>query len=235
MLAKFCERAAIAFPEAEKFFPSAQVVLTGDPLREDINQGDAQKVRLSLGLTESRKIIFVWGGTDGSHSINLKIMRILPELLKQYQVIHQTGEADFDEVRAIAGELGIKSGHGGYHIFPFIDDELKDVLAAADMVISRAGSNSIAEIAANRKPAIIIPQEKSSSDHQRMNAYALARIGGCLVMEEDNLGEHMLLEKITEILEDVALREKLSQNIALFYHPEAADKIADGVLGMIKE
>ena len=235
MLAKFCVRAAIAYPEAEVFFPASQVVLTGDPLREDINQGSAQKARERLGLTESRKLIFVWGGTQGSRSINLKVLRALPDLLKHYQVVHQTGEEDFQEVENIAAEEGIKVGHDGYHAFPFIGDELKDILAAADLVISRAGSNSLSEIAANKKPAIIIPLEKSSSDHQRMNAYSLARIGACLVMEEGNLGEHMLMEKVQEILENDFLREKLANNIFTFYHPDAAERIAEGVLGMIKE
>jgi UDP-N-acetylglucosamine--N-acetylmuramyl-(pentapeptide) pyrophosphoryl-undecaprenol N-acetylglucosamine transferase len=130
--------------------------------------------------------------------------------------------------------MGIKAGREGYHIFPFIKEELKDIYAAADLVITRAGANSLSEIAANSKPAIVIPIESSANNHQRMNAYALAKIGACLVLEETNLGEHVLLGKIDEIMENDELRNKLSKNIKTFYHPDAADKIADGIIAMIK-
>ena len=234
MIGKFSKRVAVAYLEAEKYFPVEQVVLTGNPLREDINKGDAQKARQLFGLTESKKLIFIWGGSQGSQNINDRILHILPQLMRKYQVIHQVGEINFEEVRRKAGELGFKSGYDGFHVVPFLKEELADVLAAADLIISRAGANSISEIAANGKPSIIIPIEKSANDHQRMNAYSLSRIGGCVVMEESNMGEHLLLEKIDEIMEDDILRNKLAKNIQTFYHPDAADKIADGILGMIK-
>ncbi len=235
MIGKFSNRVAVAYPEAEKYFPAAQVVLTGNPLREDINKGDAKKAREMFGMVDSKELIFIWGGSLGAKNINERILHILPELLRKYQIIHQTGEYDFENVKHRAGELGFKAGYGGYFITPFLKEELPDVFAATDMVISRAGANSIAEIAANAKPAIIVPLETSASDHQRMNAYSLARIGGCVVMEENNMGEHLLLEKINEIMENKELRENLSKNIQSFYHPDAADRIADGIIGMIKE
>jgi UDP-N-acetylglucosamine--N-acetylmuramyl-(pentapeptide) pyrophosphoryl-undecaprenol N-acetylglucosamine transferase len=235
ILGKFSDRVAVAYVEAEKYFPAAQVVLTGNPLRENINKGSAEKARQFFGLTESRKTIFVWGGSQGAKNINDRLLRILPQLMHKYQIVHQTGENNFKEVSRVAGELGFKVGHDGYCAVPFLQEELIDVLAIADLIISRAGSTSIAEIAANKKPAIIIPLETSASDHQRMNAYSLARVGGCVVMEENNMGEHMLLEKIDEIMESETLRSKLSENIGTFYHPDAADKLADGILGMIKE
>ena len=235
MIGKFSNRVAVAYPETEKYFPAAQVVLTGNPLREDIARGDADKAKKLFSLTESKKLILVLGGSQGAASINDKILNILPELLHKYQIIHQVGEANFSEVERRAGEAGIKIGREGYHVVAFLKEEILDVLAAADLVISRAGATSIAEIAANKKPAIIIPLETSASDHQRMNAYSLARIGGCVVMEDNNMGEHMLLEKIDQIMNDELLRDKLAINIGTFYHPEAAGKIADGILGMIKE
>ena len=235
MIGKFSNRVAVAYAEAEKYFPATQVVLTGNPLRENINKGNAQSARQLFGLTESKKTIFIWGGSQGAMSINDKILRILPKLLHKYQIIHQVGEANLSEVERKAGELGIKIGHSGYHAVSFLKEELLDVLAVSDLVISRAGATSISEIAANKKPAIIIPLETSAGDHQRMNAYSLARIGGCVVMEENNMGENMLLEKIDQIMNDEILQNKLASNIELFYHPEAADKIANGILGMIKE
>lgn len=233
ILGKFANRVAVSYPQAEKYFSSSQVVLTGNPLREDVGKGDAQKARKTFSLTEDKKVIFVVGGSLGARSINEKILNILPELLRKYQVIHQTGEKNFEEVKHKAGELGIKAGYGGYYPIAFYGEELKDILAVSDLVISRAGANSISEIAATAKPAIIIPLENAANNHQRMNAYSLAKVGACVVMEEGNLGEHMLMQKIDEIMESEELRNKLSENIKAFYHPDAADRIAQGLIDMI--
>ncbi|KKP79928.1 MAG: undecaprenyldiphospho-muramoylpentapeptide beta-N-acetylglucosaminyltransferase [Candidatus Moranbacteria bacterium RIFOXYA12_FULL_35_19] len=234
VLAKLASRVAVSYPSAESYFHSEQVVVTGSPLREDINKGNKENAQKMFSLLESKKTIFIWGGSQGAKAINDKILEVLPELLPNYQIIHQTGEKNFEEVKKRAGELGIKIGRDGYHILSFVGEELKDILAVTDLVISRAGSSSISEIAANGKPAIIIPIENSANDHQRMNAYSIAKIGGCVVLEESNLGEHMLLGKINEIMNNEELRNKLTQNIKSFYHPDAADRIAEGILGMTK-
>jgi len=234
IMSKFSDRVAVAYPEAEKEFPAAQVVLTGNPLRENINKGSAQKAREKFSLTESKKVIFVWGGSQGARVINNKILDILPDLLQKYQVIHQTGENNFDEVRHKAGELGIKVGREGYHAMSFITDDLGDILAVSDLIISRAGSTSIAEIAANGKASIIIPLTNAANNHQRMNAYAIAKYGGCVVLEENNLGENLLMHQINEIMDKDQLRQKLEKDVKIFFHPNAAAEIAQGVLGMIK-
>lgn len=234
ILAKFSTRVAVSYPSAEKYFPAEQVVITGSPLRDDINQGDKEKARKIFSLLESKKTIFIWGGSQGAKPINDKMLEILPDLLRKYQIIHQTGEKNFEEAVRRAGELGIKNGREGYHALSFIGEELRDILAVTDLVISRAGSSSISEIAANGKPSIIIPIENSANDHQRMNAYSIAKMGGCVVLEEGNLGEHMLLAKIDQIMDDEELRNKLIENIKAFYHPDAASKIADGIIGMVK-
>jgi UDP-N-acetylglucosamine--N-acetylmuramyl-(pentapeptide) pyrophosphoryl-undecaprenol N-acetylglucosamine transferase len=234
ILGKFATRVAVSYAQAERDFPAAQVVLTGNPLREDINQGNAEKARAEFALLGSKKVIFVIGGSQGSRVINEKILTLLPHMLHRYQVIHQTGNLDFERVRHKAGELGIKAGHDGYYPVPFVPDNGRDILALADIVITRAGANSLSEIAANGKPAIVVPLENSANDHQRMNAYAIAKMGGCIVLEENNLGEHVLLNKIDEIAENEELRKSLSQNIQAFYHADAADKIATGILEMVE-
>jgi UDP-N-acetylglucosamine--N-acetylmuramyl-(pentapeptide) pyrophosphoryl-undecaprenol N-acetylglucosamine transferase len=234
MLSKFSNRIAISYPEAEKYFPAPQVVLTGNPVRSDITQGDPQKAREMFHLTDSKKVIFILGGSQGARNINNKILDILPELLRKYQVIHQTGEDNLEEAKKKAGILGIKPGRDGYYPVAFYGDEIKDILAVSDLVITRAGANTLSEIAACKKPAIVIPLMWAANNHQRMNAYSLAKNGSCLVLEEENLGEHMLLEKIEEMMNNEELRQKMAGNIGVFYHPDASDKIAEGVLGMIK-
>lgn len=235
MLCKFADRVAISYPESEKYFFSSKTVLTGTPVREDINRGNAAAAREKYRLLESKKTILVLGGSQGARNINNKVLNILPDLMHRYQVIHQTGSSNFEEVEHKAGELGFKAGRDGYVPLPFIGDDLKDIFAATDLVISRAGSTSISEIAANAKPAIIIPLETSANGHQRMNAYSLAGVGACIVLEEDNLGENLLLKNISDVMENDEIREKISRNIVSFYHPDAADKIVGGILGMIEE
>jgi UDP-N-acetylglucosamine--N-acetylmuramyl-(pentapeptide) pyrophosphoryl-undecaprenol N-acetylglucosamine transferase len=235
ILGKLATRVAVSYPDSEKDFPAAQVVLTGNPVREDINQGSAEEARKKFALSPDKKVIFVYGGSQGAQIINEKILNILPELLHDYQIIHQTGSKNYDDVRHRAGEMGIKAGREGYHPVSFIGEELKDILAVTDLVISRAGANSISEIAANGLPTILIPLFNSAGNHQKMNAYSIARIGGCIVLEENNLGENLLLGKIHEIMTDEKLRNGLIENIKKFYHPDATEKIADGILSMIKE
>ena len=231
-LGKLANCVTISYPQTEAYFESEKTVLTGNPLRVDINQGDPQKIRDKFSLPESKKIIFVWGGSQGSDMINSKILDILPELLRKYSVIHQTGKNNLEKSKDRAGEMGVKEGRDDYHAISFIEDDVKDILAVADLIISRAGANSLSEIAANKKPAIVIPLKNSANDHQRKNAYALSQIGGCLVLEEDNLGENLFLSRIDEIMGSKELQEKFSKNIQNFFHPDAAEKIAQEILEM---
>jgi UDP-N-acetylglucosamine--N-acetylmuramyl-(pentapeptide) pyrophosphoryl-undecaprenol N-acetylglucosamine transferase len=126
--------------------------------------------------------------------------------------------------------LGIKAGHNGYHPFRFLREELPHAFAAADLVISRAGANTLTEIAANRKPSIIIPIEESANGHQKLNAFAFAEAGAAVVLEQSNLGENILLEKIEEILENKDLKYEMSERVKKFFEPDAAKTIAEEII-----
>jgi len=235
ILGKFSNSVAVSYPQAEGYFPASQVVLTGNPLQEDIMEGNTQKAREKFSLNEFKKVILVLGGSQGSQIINEKILEVLPELLPKYQVIHQTGESHFADVKKHAGELGVKAGHDSYFpIANYANEDLKDMLKVADMVISRSGANSLSEIAANGKPAIFIPLTGSANNHQKMNAYSLAKVGACVVLEENNLGKNIFLKNINELMEDQELRGKLAEAIKAFYHPEAAERIANEILKIIE-
>lgn len=230
-LARFASRIAVAYPSAEEYFPREKTALVGNPIRKQITEGDAILFRKEAGFTESKKTILVLGGSQGSQIINDAIVKILPQLLFHYQIIHQTGEINFENVVREAAFMGIKAGREGYCAVPFMNaNKLRDAFALSDLVISRAGATFITEIAANEKPAILIPISNSANDHQRMNAYALAKIGAALVLEETNLGEHILMEKIGNILNDENLHRTMTEQIKTFYHPNAADVIANSVI-----
>jgi len=230
-LSKFANRIAVAYPSAEEYFPKEKTALVGNPIRFQVTQGDAKILRQEIGFTESRKTLLILGGSQGSRIINEAIVKILPQLLQHFQIIHQTGQEHYDNVLREAAFVGVKAGHNGYYAAPFMNaNKLRDAFALSDLVISRAGATFITEIAANGKPAILIPISESANDHQRMNAYALAQIGAALVLEEANLGEHILLEKINHILNDNELQMNMVEKIKTFYHPTAADVIANGII-----
>ncbi|MEI8343635.1 MAG: undecaprenyldiphospho-muramoylpentapeptide beta-N-acetylglucosaminyltransferase [Candidatus Moraniibacteriota bacterium] len=234
-LAKFSNRVAVAYPSAEQYFAQEKVALTGNPVRFQVIEGDAVMMRTQLGFTTSKNTLLVLGGSQGSQIINDAIVKILPQLLYSYQIIHQTGEKNFNEVIAGAAQQGVKAGREGYYAVPFLNaNQLRDSFALCDLVVSRAGANFIAEIAANGKPAILIPLENSANDHQRMNAFALAKIGAAIVLEETNLGQHLLLEKIEKILSDNVLRQQMIEQVKTFYHHNAADVIANGVIELAR-
>lgn len=232
--AKFARRIGVAYDSAKQYFPEKKTAVIGNPVREDIMGGNRSEALSLLKLSESKPVIFVMGGSQGSNSINEAIIKALPELLKKVQIIHQTGKDNYENVVHEAAEYGIKAGREGYLAFPFMDPEtLKDSFAAADLVISRAGANSISEIAANRKPSILIPLETSANNHQRANALDVAHVGGAIVLEEMNLTKHLLIQAIDKILNEKEFADSLSEKISVFYHPDAAKIIASGVLEMI--
>jgi UDP-N-acetylglucosamine--N-acetylmuramyl-(pentapeptide) pyrophosphoryl-undecaprenol N-acetylglucosamine transferase len=230
-LAKFADRIAVAYPSAEQYFPKEKTALVGNPIRFQVTEGEPVILRQKLGFTQSKKTILVLGGSQGSQAINEAIVKILPQLLRYYQIIHQTGRDHFESVIKDAAFVGVKSGHDGYYAIPFMNaNQLRDAFALCDLVISRAGATFITEIAANGKPAILIPISHSANDHQRMNAYALAHIGAALALEESNLGEHILTEKIESILNDENLMLGMVEKIKTFYHPNAAEIIANSMI-----
>ncbi|MFH0969566.1 MAG: undecaprenyldiphospho-muramoylpentapeptide beta-N-acetylglucosaminyltransferase [Patescibacteria group bacterium] len=236
ILEKFSTRVAIAYSSAQDYFSASETALIGNPIRDGINQGNKEEARKIFNLTESKPVILVLGGSQGSEVINEAIIRILPKLIQHSQIIHQAGEKNIEKVIREAGEQGIKAGREGYFAAGFLDFEtIKQAYAISDLIISRAGANIIAEIAANAKPSILIPIEKSAQGHQRMNAYEIAKAGGALVLEESNLGENIFMEKIEKILFDEDLKKNMSQKISAFYHPKAAEYIAEGLIELGKK
>lgn len=228
--AKLATKVLVSFPGAAGFFSPGKVAIAGNPIREELTQGSKEETRKFFGLQEGRKTILVMGGSQGAKVINDSILHILPKLLKNYEIIHLTGGSEFENVVQEAGRVGIKAGHSGYHPFPFLREELAGAFAAADLVISRAGANAITEIAANAKPAIIVPIKSSANNHQQLNAYAFLEAGAAIVLEQDNLGENIFLEKIEEVMNSRELQFELSERIKKFYNPEAAKNIAQELI-----
>lgn len=236
-LSHFASRVAIAYPSAHNFFPTNKTAMTGNPVRAEILTGDASRSAKRFGLSLEKPLVLVLGGSQGAQVLNRAALSILPSLLeKNIQVLHQTGRKNYEDVVDSVKEHGLKIGESGYTPWPFFSaEELADALSQATLVVSRAGAGSIAELAAASKAAILIPLMNAANDEQRLNAYDVAALGGALVLEEPNLGEHILFQKIDELLNDAELRKTMAVKLHSFYHPNAADAIADGVMSLMKK
>ncbi len=234
-LATFANRIAVAYPSAKEFFPSKKTALTGNPVRSDVLGGDTIRGKERFTLPSEKPILFVVGGSLGAQFLNESIVKILPKILEVASVIHQTGEANFASTVENAKIFGVSpDDEKGYRPRKFLSaEEIGDALASADLVISRAGAGSIAEIAAYGKAAILVPLASAANDEQRMNAYDVAAIGGAFVLEEGNLTEHIFLSKIQELLSNESVRKEMGEKLKVFYHADAADDIANGIFSMI--
>lgn len=227
-LSFFSKRVAVSFEQAAKYFKSYQVAITGNPVREDLLFGSKQKAGEIFKLSFTKPILVISGGSQGSRKINNVILEILPQLLPKVEVIHQTGQNNYEEVKNSTRSVD-DNLKNFYHPTPFFKDEYKDVLMAADLILSRAGS-TINEIAAAGKPSILIPLENSAAGHQRENAYVFARGGASLVIEEPNLTLHLLLSRIVELLDNKELLKTMGEHAKKMSRPEAARLIAEEVV-----
>lgn len=228
---RWARRVAIAFPEAARHFPPDKTALLGTPVRARIVGGNREQAREVFGVYSHRPIMFVTGGSQGASILNQAIIQILPNLLEGCEVIHQTGEKNFEDVRLEVAPLITAEQERYYHPVAFLSEEqTRSAFALADLVVSRAGATSIYEIAANARPAILIPIKIAAQDHQRANAYAYAKRGAALVIEEDNLTPSVLQHEIEQLMADAERRRRMADAARAFARPDAAETIARELL-----
>ena len=229
----FATRIGIAFPEAAVKFPLKKTALVGVPTRSDLCNQDVSVAQKFFEIKSQRPVLFVMGGSQGAESINNAIINILPELLSKYEVIHISGKQNYDKVRQNSDPFLMEDAKKHYHLYSFLTEELKFAFTLADLIISRAGASSIFEISRCEKPSILIPLKNSAQNHQRENAYIYAKSGGAIIIEEDNLTPHLLLERISKILDNEKTRKKMSTNAATFATKNSSELIAKEILTLL--
>ncbi len=234
---KFAKRIAISFPEAAKYFLKEKIALTGTPVRKSLFGSSPEEAVEIFKLEKDLSTLLVLGGSQGARVINDAILDIAPELLKSCQVIHQCGVKNEKETlgrfKVMMENSSFKSR---YHLHSYLNNlELRAVSKIAGLIISRAGSSAIFEIAAWGLPSILIPLAGSAQDHQRGNAYSYARASATAVIEENNLTPHVLLSEIQRLLSDKKKLEIMSINAKKFSQPEAARKIAQEIIDLALE
>ncbi|MCX6789259.1 MAG: UDP-N-acetylglucosamine--N-acetylmuramyl-(pentapeptide) pyrophosphoryl-undecaprenol N-acetylglucosamine transferase [Candidatus Gribaldobacteria bacterium] len=209
-----------------------KTVCVGNPIRDGVLGGNKEEALKFFEIPSQKPVLFILGGSQGAMSINNLILEILPELLINFEIIHQTGENNFKQIIKestvlVADEKARKS----YHPFGFMNEsQLRNGFAAASLVISRAGAGSIFEIAANKKPAILIPLPGAAQNHQAHNSYAFEASGAAEVIEEDNLKPHFFLEKLKYLFSHPNILQIMAQESGNFSRPRAARLIANYLL-----
>lgn len=237
--ARFSDKIGISFASAARRFKSEfteKIALVGNPVRNSlISDNKEQKIAKEiLGFNSQEPLILIIGGSQGAEKINDFMLTAAEELIKDFQILHQTGNKNFNDVKS---ELDIilkyysEEQKTRYKIAPYFEENLKDAYAAADIVISRAGSGSIFEIAAFGKPAILIPiPENIVGSHQIVNAYEYAEIGAAIVIEQDNLAPHIFLSQLKKIFLEPEKLKTMSEAAKKFFKPEAAKTIAEEII-----
>lgn len=235
MAAKYAYRIAVTFESSIQYFPEkvrSKIALTGIPIRRalatPLPEGAAQELKLDTSVPT----VLVIGGSLGSKRINETLIQALPQVLEVANVIHQTGKNNFEETVETAKVIIGQSVHKDrYHAFPYLSlESMRMSAGAASLVVSRAGSTAITEIALWQKPAVLIPIPESVSHDQRTNAYSYAHTGAAIVLEEENLTPNILASEIRRITADSALRQNMAERGRGFANPNAARLVADELL-----
>jgi len=233
---KFARYIAISYDDAARFFPLEKTALIGIPLRREITT-ITPDAHAKLGIPNDKPLIYITGGSLGAERINNIVLLTLAELLPHFRVFHQTGQANLSEIRAAAEELlhGNPLAQNYYVVGSVPSSTVSLLLDAASLVITRAGSTTLFEIAHHKKPSIIIPIPEEVSHDQRQNAYAFARSGGAVVIEEKNLTPHLLIDQIRSIIGNQAVRNAMAESAGKQAFPDASAKLASLLLAIGKE
>lgn len=191
LAAPYCTKVCVTFPESIKNIKGDKAVLTGTPIREELLKGDAAQGREICQFVDKKPVLLIIGGSLGSKYINDTVRGILDKILVRYNVVHICGKDNLDEKL---------NGKSGYKQFEYVSEELPHIMSSADIVISRAGANVIFELLTLKKPNLLIPlSKKSSRGDQILNAASFEKSGYSMVIQEEELNEEILADKLEEL------------------------------------
>ena len=228
----------LAFESAKDYFnTSAGIKVVGNPVREEILSAEGLKdVEYEFGFSPKEPVIFFIGGSQGASKLNEFVFENIQKLIENFQVLHQVGWDNFPGYKREFDFL-YKDASGylksRYYFAPYFEKNIGMVYQAADIVVARAGANSIFELAALGKPSILVPLSESANNHQVENAYYYEKKGATLVIEEENLLGSLLINEVNKLLADKDRYELMSQAARNFYIPDTAKLISNDILEVI--
>lgn len=223
---KFALKIFTSFPQTMDF-PSKKAIPVGNLVRREILTGSKEEAKILFHLAGDRPLLLVLGGSQGSQRLNDMILAMLDEALQEFEIIHQVGEKNVEQIRKEARVMINPASEQYYHVLPFLREvDLRHAYAASSLVISRAGSGAVFELAALGKPAILIPLPEAAQNHQIRNAYDYASTGAAIVLEESNLTPNFFMAKLRYLFSQPKELEKMSSAALSFARPDAAQTVS---------
>ena len=225
-LTRIVDQVFIGFPSAAARLSNPQTITTGTPVRPQFQPADPSACRTALGLSSQRPVLLIMGGSQGASGINGLVLEALPALVMgepELQFLHLTGPSELETVRAAYAVSKSKAV-----VRPFLT-EMELALGAASVVISRAGASSLAELAAMRVPAILIPYPAAADNHQFYNARAFADAGAALLLEQEEATAEKLAVLVLKLLQDQAAHAAMREELVRWHSPHAAAQIVDKI------
>jgi UDP-N-acetylglucosamine--N-acetylmuramyl-(pentapeptide) pyrophosphoryl-undecaprenol N-acetylglucosamine transferase len=214
---------------ALKWLPKAKTTVTGYPVRHEFHELTRESARAQLGLAADERVVVIAGATQGAHAINEAVFRGLRNLVEEMTVFHVTGPADTTDAAGNCEALG--AGLAPRYNFDAFREDLPAIMVAADVGVMRAGASTLGELPAAGLPAILVPA-KYAGGHQKSNAAWLADRGAAVVMDEDKLGG--LANQVIDLMNDEDRRAEMRRAACAAAQPDAANRIAELVLGAAK-
>jgi UDP-N-acetylglucosamine--N-acetylmuramyl-(pentapeptide) pyrophosphoryl-undecaprenol N-acetylglucosamine transferase len=233
LAARLARRVAVSFADSGRHFPSARVVVTGNPLRADLRAGARADAVARFGLDPAVPLIYVTGGALGAHAINRAVGAIVGDLLAHAQVIHQCGDnretGDLAWLQAQRQTLPPALAQR-YTVLPWVGAELAGIYAAVSLVIGRAGAGTVNECCQLGVPALYIPMPGASGDEQTANARLVTRAGGGVLLPQAELTPPILLAQVRRLLADAAQLKDMGERARTLAIPDAADRLVNVLL-----
>ena len=227
-VARLATRVAVTVEDSRSYFPTRQVTVTGYPVRAEFHFLDRAEARALLGLVADEPVLLVMGGSRGARRINQAFSGVLGHILELAQVVHASGELDWPAVEERRAALP-EALRARYHAFPYLH-KMALALAAADLVICRAGASTLGELPFFGLPAVLVPYPHAWR-YQRVNAEWLVGRGAAIQVEDGRLSEE-LLPVVRQLLGDRAALERMSQQMQALACPDAAARLADELLAL---
>jgi UDP-N-acetylglucosamine--N-acetylmuramyl-(pentapeptide) pyrophosphoryl-undecaprenol N-acetylglucosamine transferase len=227
-LARFADRIAVTAEETSAYLRGhPSLVVTGYPTRSELGQWSKSQACAALGLSADFPILLIFGGSKGARSINHALWANLPALLDEMQVVHITGQLDWQDVQQIQEQLQVSHPHeifSRYHPYPFLHREMGAALACADIALCRSGASTMGELPIFGLPAILVPYPHAWR-YQQLNAQHLAQRGAAVIVQDADLPAQ-ILPQVRQLMGDARMRAQMSAAMQSLAQPDAAEKIA---------
>lgn len=229
LLARLARRVAVTAEEVVRCFPKGKAVVTGYPVRRAVVEAERGAARRALGLDPEALTLLVTGGSRGARSINLAVSRAAEKVLHHWQVVHVTGHLDYETVQA-AREALAPELRARYHVYAYLHEEMPAALAAADLVVARAGASVLGEFPVRGLPAVLVPYPHAGQ-HQEVNAAFLVARGAAVRVSDGRLAEE-LPELLVRLAEEPARLREMAERLRALARPEAAWAVAQCLLDL---